>query len=209
MKNSLPYNDTPKHFMVWLFGFNYEQASDEHRMIFDQYADGEIGVYAFLDIFEQIQGVIICWDQISYKSEITEYFANYYFDKLYWGLMFSNPHAKFSKEFIDANKHRIEWYDLKLNTVKEIFIERIGADVVEYNEPKIWLELSYRNDLTLKFIETYQDKLNWRLLSQGKLSDNFISIFSNRLAGYIDESRITEAVARCRKLKLKHLNDVA
>ena len=204
MKKQKPFNDTPKHFLVWLY--NHQEASEEQRKLIDQYAAGEISVYDFIDNIQDKNKVFIWWDKIAYTSEVIEEFALYYSDKLQWGLLFANPRAIFSQEFIDENVYRIDWGTFNKNAINETFIERIGADKVESWVNNIWLHLSRRDDLTLKFIEKYQNKLDWKFLARGTLSDKFIGKFSEQLRGYLDTEQISEAIKRYRKAKLHQIN---
>ena len=207
MKKQKPFNDTPKHFLVWLC--NYQQASEEQRKLCDQYDKGEISVYDFIDNIQDINKVFIWWDKIAYTSEVIEEFALYYSDKLQWGLLFANPRTIFSQEFIDENVYRIDWGTFNNNAINEAFIERIGADRVESWVNNIWLHLSQRDDLSLNFIEKHQNNFNWQYLSRGKLSDKFIAKFSEQLRGYIDPKQISQAIKRYRNAKLHQINKIS
>jgi hypothetical protein len=193
-------NRSPKYIIdVWIEMFNDEEATENTQELFNRYWTGQISVYDYLDGFEETRNVRINWEKISTSSSVDEEFAHRYAQKLCWLQMFGNPCVQFSKEFIQDNVWRINTEHKHISLVTEKLIERIGFELPESWYSYMWNFLSMRQDLSIPFIEKYQHKLNWKFLSVGRLSDNYIVRFAHLLQGHISSYTITEAVKRCRK----------
>ena len=209
INNTQKIIDPPDNEIIIHFGIRTLEYNNIHPLtdiLINQNNNGLISIYELVDGLEAIQGVNIKWWEVSCKSKISEEFAMKYADKLFWLEMISNSNSIFSQEFIKNNEFRIDWHFSDVHFITETFIERIGVEEVERKTPHLWDYLSKNDNLTLKFIERYQDKLNWQYLSIGKLSDKFIALFSNNLKGHLGSNIISDAKKRYRKSKLQQIN---
>ena len=199
-----PYDEIEIHLGLRLLEYcNIHPLTDS---LIDQHNSGLTSIYELVDGLEAIEGVNIDWWKISYQSAITEEFALKYADKLYWLHMFSNSNTIFSQEFIENNKYRIDWHYSNIYFMTETLIERIDIEEIEKSVPNLWFHISQRDDLSLNFIEKYQNKLNWKFLARGKLSDKFIGKFTGQLKEFLDPDIILQAKKRYRAAKLNEIN---